>query len=55
MATVTLGANPIHTNGELPKIGSKAPDFKLVNTDLSIASLADFAGSKDRRYPVKQC
>ena len=46
MATVTLGGNPIHTNGELPKTGSKAPDFKLVNTDLSIASLADFAGSK---------
>ena len=46
MATVTLGGNPIHTNGELPKTWSKAPDFKLVNTDLSIASLADFAGSK---------
>ena len=46
MATVTLGGNPIHTNGELPKIGSKAPDFKLVNTDLSMATLADFAGSK---------
>ena len=46
MATVTLGGNPIHTNGELPKVGSKAPDFNLVNTDLSIASLADFAGSK---------
>lgn len=46
MATVTLGGNPIHTNGELPKTGSKAPDFKLVNTDLSITSLADFAGSK---------
>ena len=46
MATVTLGGNPIHTNGELPKTGSKAPDFKLVNTDLSIASLADFAGLK---------
>jgi thiol peroxidase len=46
MATVTLGGNPIHTNGELPKTGSKAPDFKLVKTDLSIATLADFAGSK---------
>jgi thiol peroxidase len=46
MATVTLGGNPIHTSGELPKTGSKAPDFKLVNTDLSIATLADFAGSK---------
>ena len=46
MATVTLGGNPIHTNGELPKTGSKAPDFKLVKTDLSMATLADFAGSK---------
>lgn len=46
MATVTLGGNPIHTNGELPKTGSKAPDFKLVNTDLSMATLADFAGLK---------
>jgi thiol peroxidase len=46
MATVTLGGNPIHTNGELPKTGSKVPDFKLVKTDLSMATLADFAGSK---------
>ena len=46
MATVTLGGNPIHTNGELPKTGSKAPDFKLVRTDLSMATLADFAGLK---------
>ncbi|WP_396158774.1 thiol peroxidase [Flavobacterium sp.] len=46
MATITLGGNPIHTSGELPKTGSKAPDFKLVKTDLSMASLADFAGSK---------
>lgn len=46
MATITLGGNPIHTSGELPKVGSKAPDFQLVKTDLSVASLADFAGSK---------
>lgn len=46
MALITLGGNPINTNGELPKVGSKAPDFKLVKTDLSIASLADYAGSK---------
>jgi thiol peroxidase len=46
MATITLGGNPIHTNGELPKTGSKAPDFKLVRTDLSMATLADFAGLK---------
>ena len=46
MATVTLGGNPVKTSGELPKVGSKAPDFKLVKNDLSIASLADFAGSR---------
>ncbi|MBC8882586.1 thiol peroxidase [Flavobacterium piscinae] len=46
MATITLGGNPIHTSGELPKVGSKAPDFQLVKTDLSVASLADFAGSR---------
>lgn len=46
MAVVTLGGNPINTSGELPKVGTKAIDFKLVQKDLSIASLADFAGSK---------
>ncbi len=45
MATVTLGGNPVKTSGELPKTGSKAPDFQLVKTDLSIASLSNFAGS----------
>ena len=46
MASITLGGNPIHTSGELPKIGTKIADFKLVKTDLSIASLQDFAGRK---------
>ena len=46
MASITLGGNPINTSGELPKVGSKAPDFHLVKTDLGIATLADFAGSK---------
>lgn len=46
MATITLGGNPIHTSGELPKLQSKAPDFKLVKTDLSTVSLADFPGSR---------
>ena len=30
MAVVTLGGNPIHTNGELPAVGSKAADFNLI-------------------------
>jgi thiol peroxidase len=46
MAAITLGGNPINTSGELPNVGSKAIDFKLVKGDLSIATLADFAGSK---------
>jgi thiol peroxidase len=46
MATITLGGNPIHTSGELPKVGTKLADFKLVKNDLSIASVGDFAGSK---------
>ena len=46
MATTHLKANPVHTNGELPTIGSKAPDFTLVAGDLSAKSLADFAGKK---------
>jgi len=44
MATVTLKGNNIHTSGNLPKIGDQAPDFKLVKTDLSIATLADYKG-----------
>ena len=46
MATVTLGGNPVKTSGELPKKGAKAPDFQLIKSDLSIVSLADFAGSQ---------
>ncbi|MSP84704.1 MAG: thiol peroxidase [Flavobacteriaceae bacterium] len=46
MAAITLGGNPINTSGELPKVGSKAMDFKLVKSDLSIATLSDFSGSK---------
>jgi len=46
MATVTLKGNPIHTNGDLPALGMKAPDFALVKTDLSEVSLAHFAGKK---------
>jgi len=46
MASITLGGNPINTNGELPKIGSKAIDFQLIKTDLSTSTLADYAGSK---------
>ena len=46
MATITLGGNTIHTNGTLPVIGVKAPDFVLVDGDLNNVSLATFQGKK---------
>jgi len=46
MATVTLNGDEIHTNGNLPAIGSQAPDFRLVARDLSDVSLDNFAGKK---------
>jgi len=46
MSSITLGGNPVNTSGELPKIGTQLADFKLVKNDLSIATLADYAGKK---------
>ena len=46
MAKVTLGGNPINTMGELPKVGSEAPDFKIVLGDLSEKKLSDFRGKR---------
>ncbi|MBP7161709.1 MAG: thiol peroxidase [Myxococcota bacterium] len=46
MAKITLQGNEINTIGELPKVGSKLPAFKLTKGDLSDVSLADFAGKK---------
>lgn len=44
MAQITFKGNPIQTNGNLPAIGSKAPNFTLTATDLSSKSLSDFSG-----------
>jgi len=46
MASVKLKGNPIHTNGELPKVGAKAPDFLLVDGELQEKSLKDFKGKR---------
>lgn len=46
MAIITLKGNEIHTNGELPKAGDKAPDFSLVGGDLADVSLATYRGKK---------
>ena len=46
MAEITLQGNPIHTNGELPAVGSQAPDFRLVDGELNDRTLADYRGKK---------
>lgn len=46
MATITLKGNPIHTNGELPKVGERAPQLHLVDKDLNDISLDDYKGRK---------
>ncbi|MBN2107983.1 MAG: thiol peroxidase [Deltaproteobacteria bacterium] len=46
MATTALKGNPVQLTGELPAIGSKAPDFLLTKNDLSDVTLKDFAGKK---------
>ncbi|WP_031432983.1 thiol peroxidase [Methylomarinum vadi] len=46
MATITFQGKPIHTSGELPAVGSQAPDFKLVSNKLKEVSLRNYAGKK---------
>ncbi|MGJ8656553.1 MAG: thiol peroxidase [Akkermansiaceae bacterium] len=46
MAQITFKGTPVNTSSTLPAVGSAAPDFSVVNTDLSTVSLADFAGKK---------
>ena len=46
MAVLTLQGNEINTNGELPKVGSNAPDFMLVNSEMEDVSLTNYQGKK---------
>lgn len=46
MAKITLGGNPINSKGELPSVGSMAPDFTLTDTSLQDRSLSEFKGQK---------
>ncbi|MEW8556184.1 MAG: thiol peroxidase [Candidatus Thiodiazotropha sp.] len=46
MATITLEGNQINTNGDLPAVGSGAPDFSLAAADLSDVSLSNYAGKR---------
>ena len=44
MATTALGGNPVNTIGELPEVGSSAPDFTVTGPDLADLSSADLSG-----------
>ncbi|MEM6642601.1 MAG: thiol peroxidase [Bacteroidota bacterium] len=46
MAKITLGGEPTQTSGELPSVGSEAPDFTLVSKDMSEKTLASYHGTK---------
>jgi len=46
MAAINLGPNLVHTSGDMPKTGEKAPEFNLTGTDLGEVTLADFRGKK---------
>ena len=46
MAKITLAGNSINTKGNLPSVGSVAPDFSLVKTDLSELTLASEKGKR---------
>ncbi|MFA5650568.1 MAG: thiol peroxidase [Proteiniphilum sp.] len=44
MANITFKGNPVQTVGNLPAVGTVAPDFTLVSGELADVSLSDFKG-----------
>jgi len=44
MANITLKGNPFHTSGDLPAVGSAAPNFRLVSADLQDVTLETYRG-----------
>jgi len=46
MSNVTLKGNPVELEGSLPKIGSSAPSFTLVDKALQDVTLDTFAGKR---------
>lgn len=46
MSKITLKGSTINTFGNLPAVGSKAPDFLLVGTNLADIKNADFEGKR---------
>ena len=46
MATTSLRGNPVHTVGDLPTVGDKAPAYTLTGSDLTDVSSDSFSGSR---------
>lgn len=46
MARIQHEGGTYRTHGELPSVGSRAPDFSLVNTDLKDVTLANWLGMR---------
>ena len=46
MATVKFKGTEVHSNGQLPAVGSKAPDFTLVGSVLKEIHLSDYKGKR---------
>lgn len=46
MAKISSRGEIVETSGELPEVGTAAPDFSLRKADLSLITLADYRGSR---------
>ncbi|GBU07923.1 lipid hydroperoxide peroxidase [Bacteroidales bacterium] len=46
MSVVTFKGSAVNIDGSMPSVGSKAPEFSLVQTDLSELSLSSLIGKK---------
>ena len=46
MATTAFKGHPVQTSGELPSVGSSAPAFDLVGSDLSSVNSKDLSGQR---------
>lgn len=46
MASTKFKGSEVHTNGNLPEVGTQVPLLTLVGTDLKEKSLEEFAGKK---------
>src|SRR5579883_2941880 len=46
MASITLKGTPLNTCGELPAVGTHAPDFTVTKTDLAEIRLKNYLGKK---------